>query len=533
MTLTKAVNRSVQKGASLMDDTTIKITKKRVLQVTSLVFWFAYTIAVLIDVDIAYNILSPLTALSCVLLIASSVSELGRYQGMAKFFMLGIGVWFIADVLLFICTYILPESEELFSVQDNLYLVPDYCFAMGLVVYVINEFTKTHSQRLLVSTFMLTAIGFMIGMKFIETNRGTGFDPETLSTMLYFFVVLFTLVIMLLIFVSSHIKAHTRAAYASAIALAVYNMLEIRYTYMMSIGDDPESIYIDILYLLSLVVYALSYSDPAIVNRQKSISKASFAFSIKPQVVWINAGMVLSFSIVLYLVNFFDINDIYMLLISTLGYIIMCKNIQTSELTDKLLEHERTENARLERLVNEKTAELIQINEHLKHISNTDALTGLNSRRYGLDHLHELAKDESTWPFAIYSLDLNHFKPINDNYGHDAGDKVLREVGARLATIPHKNLFAYRVGGDEFMIILDHITDLDSVKRVAELIGNSIDKPIKCGDKSFLISTSIGIAQFPKDADDIQHLVKYADEAMYSIKHTSEKSVYKLHNSEA
>ena len=502
----------------------------RILQVSSVLLWLLYTVAVLFDFAILYNILSPLTALSCVLLIHNNLPLIGRYKPIASFFMLGTFVWFIADILLFINIYFFPESEELYMVQDNLYLVPDYFFAMGLVAYVVFEFTKTHSQRILVSTFILTAIGFMVGMKFIETKRGNSFDPETLSTMLYFFIVLFTLIIMVLIFTTSRLRGHTPSAYASAIALSVYNLLEIRYTYMMSTGEDPESIYIDIIYLFTIVVYALSYSHKSIIERQKTVEHAEFIFRSHPYAVWANSFILIVTSIILYLVHFFDLDDVYMMILSILGYIIMCKNIQTSELTEKLLEHERDENLRLEKLVNEKTAELIQINEHLKMISNTDALTGLSNRRYGFDYLNRLVDSKDTQPFAVYSLDLNRFKPINDNFGHDAGDRVLMEVGARLSSIPQKNCLAFRMGGDEFMVVLSGIKDMSLVESVAEIICRSIDRPIVCGKDTFDISTSIGISVFPDDADNIIHLVKYADEAMYAVKHTGEKSVYKLHS---
>ena len=512
-----------------MDDAKKQITN-RILRASSVLLWLFYSIAVLFEADLLYNILSPLTALSCILLILNNLPYIGRYKATAKFFMLGTAVWLLADILLFINTYVFPESEELYTVQDNLYLVPDYFFAIGLVAYVMNEFNKNHSQRILVSTFMLTAVGFMVGMKFIVTSRGNGFDPDTLSTMLYFFVVLFTLVIMVLIFATSRLSSHTLAAYASAIALSVYNIFEIRYTYMMSVDKDPESVYIDIIYLLSLVVYALSYSDQSIIKRQQHVQHAEFIFRIKPYAVWINSLLVVVLSIVLYFVHFFEMNDIYMMIVSTLGYIIMCKNIQTSELTEKLLENEKNENARLEKLVNEKTAELIQINEHLQMISNTDALTGLSNRRYGFDYLNRLAVEKDSQPFAIYSLDLNRFKPVNDNFGHDAGDQVLREIGARLSSIPQKNCLAFRVGGDEFMLVLTRIQDKSIIEGVAQLICRSIDKPIKCGENSFDLSTSIGISVFPDDADDIVHLIKYADEAMYAVKHTSEKSVYLFHS---
>ena len=507
----------------------------KVLKISTLSLWLIYSVAVLLDADIVYNICSPLTSLSAILLIIFALPSIGRYKATAISYALGTFVWFIADILLFISTYIMPGDEILFTISDNLYLVPDYMFSAGLVFYIYYEFSKTQFQRVMANTFMITVFLYVLGQRFINFRPDSQdrLDPDTVSTLLYFFIVLFTLTVMLMVFLTTMFKQHTRAAYASAIALAVYNIFEIRYTYYMSIDKDPESVYIDIIYLLGIVVYAMSCSDKSIAER----SKERLLQNVKPRpmrmyVVYTNSLLVMATSIILYASNFLIITDLYVLLVATLAYIIMEKTMQANLLTEELLAAKEADNARLEKLVEEKTRELSEMNEYLEMISNTDALTGLYNRRYGFSLLDTLVDDQRRQPFALFSMDLNFFKPINDNYGHDKGDHVLRVVGKRLSHLSNDNYTAIRVGGDEFMLVLENADSTSIVESFAEKICKAIDDPIADKENTYQISTSIGIAVYPKDTAKIEELLQMADAAMYSIKHTKKESCYCFHKKE-
>ncbi len=155
------------------------------------------------------------------------------------------------------------------------------------------------------------------------------------------------------------------------------------------------------------------------------------------------------------------------------------------------------------------------------HHANYDMLTGLANRKHYEEYMKELL-DKKTF-FALLFIDLNKFKPINDTYGHDVGDKVLIEVAKRLnASIDDGDMVA-RLGGDEFVII---------TQRKRLFLGNFINKIEKSMIKTFkassnidiTISLSMGISIFPVDSTSETFLRKYADEAMYVAKKDPNKS---------
>lgn len=123
-------------------------------------------------------------------------------------------------------------------------------------------------------------------------------------------------------------------------------------------------------------------------------------------------------------------------------------------------------------------------------------------------------------------LDLDHFKSINDNYGHEAGDAVLSEVAHLLQHEIRDGDIASRYGGEEFVILLYNI-DLEHSLERAEMLRQSIDKlQVKYGAQQVAsISVSIGVACYPKDADTPEKLILAADKALYAAKHQGRNQV--------
>jgi diguanylate cyclase len=120
--------------------------------------------------------------------------------------------------------------------------------------------------------------------------------------------------------------------------------------------------------------------------------------------------------------------------------------------------------------------------------------------------------------FAVMFVDLDGFKNINDSYGHKLGDKVLEKVAHHLKNSVRKIDTVARIGGDEFALILNQITEENHIHIVAEKIKNAIKKPIVIEEKEFLLTSSIGISLFPKDGQDSETLIDTADKAMCKIK---------------
>lgn len=149
-----------------------------------------------------------------------------------------------------------------------------------------------------------------------------------------------------------------------------------------------------------------------------------------------------------------------------------------------------------------------------------DNLTGLNNRRLILDRLDQAMRESlrnGDFQGLLY-LDLDRFKEINDTYGHDAGDILLKEVARRLMNLVRAEDSVGRMGGDEFVVLLKRVESPEAAAHVASKILRRITQPIDIKVTRVTISTSIGIAMAPTDGHQPQVLLKHADMAMYQAK---------------
>ncbi len=203
------------------------------------------------------------------------------------------------------------------------------------------------------------------------------------------------------------------------------------------------------------------------------------------------------------------------------------------------LQHEVREAER--RLGSRSAAELVAVNEQLVisslrahsdvgaaerallvawRAAETDTLTGLPNRVRLLDRLATAvasARRRGT-RLALLFMDLDNFKQINDTHGHAAGDEMLRRAASRLVGAVRDSDTVSRHGGDEFLILLNEVSDAADAKRVAEKLLNAIDGPSPQGDPMPGLSGSVGISLYPDDGEDAFSLIARADTAMYFAK---------------
>jgi diguanylate cyclase (GGDEF)-like protein len=119
---------------------------------------------------------------------------------------------------------------------------------------------------------------------------------------------------------------------------------------------------------------------------------------------------------------------------------------------------------------------------------------------------------------AVMLLDLDYVKDINDMLGHSVGDKLLQAVGERLMSLLRKSDTVARMGGDEFMLVLPETARVEDAAKIASKILQAIRRPLALDDHEIHITTSIGIAMYPDDGEDIDSLMRGADIAMYRAK---------------
>lgn len=158
--------------------------------------------------------------------------------------------------------------------------------------------------------------------------------------------------------------------------------------------------------------------------------------------------------------------------------------------------------------------------ETLSRLAFYDSLTGLPNRNLFNDRLDRALAvgQRNRGTFALLYIDIDHFKQVNDAFGHEAGDELLREVAVRLAQSVRASDTVARWGGDEFVAILDGVVDQQLVARIASKLLTACGSPYAVRGRDCRITLSIGASLYPRDGHDAATLLERADRAMYEVK---------------
>lgn len=201
------------------------------------------------------------------------------------------------------------------------------------------------------------------------------------------------------------------------------------------------------------------------------------------------------------------------------------------ERSEKQIRHHHDQ---LEKLVEERTSKLREeimerkkAEKLLKEMATHDNLTGLPNRKlfqYKLKSSLELAKKNHLL-LGILFVDLDGFKKINDNFGHDSGDIVLKTIAERLLRSVRKSDMVSRFGGDEFIIIMEHLENTNTIVDTCKRIISEVARTIIIGNNEGNVTASIGVAVYPTDGDQMNKLMKKADDAMYRAKRSGKNRV--------
>ena len=177
-------------------------------------------------------------------------------------------------------------------------------------------------------------------------------------------------------------------------------------------------------------------------------------------------------------------------------------------LTDEITEHERTKAL-------------------LQHMAQQDPLTGLANRALFSDRLNQtlaLAQRNGTRCAQLY-IDLDHFKPVNDQFGHATGDVLLKDVASRMVACVRESDTVARIGGDEFVVLLRNIDNAEDALHVAEKIRAALASPFPIDGRDIRIGCCVGIAVYPEHGRTESELSARADAAMYAAKHDGGNTV--------
>jgi diguanylate cyclase (GGDEF)-like protein len=158
--------------------------------------------------------------------------------------------------------------------------------------------------------------------------------------------------------------------------------------------------------------------------------------------------------------------------------------------------------------------------DQLYYQATHDAMTGLANRALFYDQLRQclMISQRYAHQFAIINIDLDGLKPINDRYGHRAGDAVICEAAKRIDTMSRKSDITARMGGDEFAVLLSRVEGRAGANAHCQRLESQIDKPLDFENHQLPLRASVGYSVFPIDGDEIDSLIEKADQVMYEAK---------------
>ena len=162
---------------------------------------------------------------------------------------------------------------------------------------------------------------------------------------------------------------------------------------------------------------------------------------------------------------------------------------------------------------------LAEAKRMFSQMSLMDGLTGLGNKRSFDLSLEHLVQEGSS--FGLCYIDVNHFKAVNDRFGHNVGDALLKTVAKRIQE--NTSYPAYRIGGDEFVILVDEEVEEARYKQFKKNIDQAFAQRVRCLDKKMHITVSLGFARYPEDGQDVQQIISLADQRMYADKEIKHK----------
>lgn len=169
---------------------------------------------------------------------------------------------------------------------------------------------------------------------------------------------------------------------------------------------------------------------------------------------------------------------------------------------------------------------IVEQKEIIKFFANHDALTGLPTLKIALDRLDMSLKaaKRQEWKLAVLYIDLDGFKDINDTFGHDAGDVILKTTARKVINIVRESDTVCRIGGDEIMVIMNNINNVRSLEDKCQRLICDLANTVHYNGNELQVTASIGASVFPDHADTADTLRKKADETMYKVKRSGKNN---------
>jgi len=435
--------------------------------------------------------------------------------------------WAIADTIWFVMAEILHMNPLHCIPLSYLYAITNILLLAAGIYFFATHFRQWHLPQLIAdaSVSWLIVVLILTNNLLLHIDFGNWSIHEILTANIYIVTNTTAFVLILTLISSARVKKLSRCFNLILLGYIFFIFTDLSYVYTYALNTYQPNKFIDSLYALSMACFG--FSAMASLSPHEPVSAQ--ISTQKPQ----NLGTpnrLLWFFIVpllLFLFGYLDLLALIMCLIALIVYRLVSGYIQTSMKNELLLKDMKHLNEQLEEIVAKRTEALQTANVRLEEASYTDPLTQMRNRHAFTKHIETLVEQQSV--FSVFYMDFDHFKVINDLHGHAMGDQVLRQISQRFFTLQHHNNWFFRLGGDEFSMLLVHQSD-NATEAAAENMQMCLELHrlanlrMEIDGYVFQINISIGTSTYPFDTTNSDTLIRNADLAMYHAKKSAMKS---------
>ncbi|MBP1758530.1 MAG: putative Signal transduction protein containing diguanylate cyclase/phosphodiesterase domain [Firmicutes bacterium] len=498
---------------------------KKLILAAMLVMFTLYLVCIMLNNKLWGNILAPVVAFLSSFVIIAARKQVGDRRLYVMLLFLGTAIWGLADLLWLIFENMLSVDPRNIIGILLLYMIPTVFFAFILTNYIFNRLKQWNFKQLLIDCFTFTSLATVVLWGLVFSKAKIELNMNCVLVTVIIFLDVYILISIGLICFSRGFQNINRSSCLVLTGIFIYTVADYSCAYQSLVNAYEPNGIIDAGYMLCHVLVALGVfleiSHPTVITHESSFQLAENLRKPRKSVLLLMLG-----SYILYLMDNLNLNALLVSIAICILYWIFTISVRSTMLDRIRLKTERDMNEHLERLIAVRTEELNTAYRNLEEISNRDALTGLFNRRYLIHCLDSLIASKETCKFALLYIDANRFKFINDSYGHEMGDKTLHALGGRFLERNLSNCTVFRIGGDEFAVIIEYCHGRAEVEVIAKEILSMIQVPILITTHVFTLTASIGIALYPENALDRDTLMRYADIAMYEVKISNHKNGY-------
>lgn len=475
-----------------------------------------YLMAIVLDVGILPDILTVLVMAGVSHILYECRKSMHRGRRIWGFIVAAAVTWTLADLLWLMYTLFAMDPEES-TLITYLYIVPNLFIVIGSSDLFLRNLKRWNKFQLSLDALAV----IVLSMVFFFNVFGDAFEQadftvvDTINTTVTFVTDVAILTLIAIAFISVRSSKILPAMRLLSIGCIIYAVTDLSYVYGVFTDTYVPNGLVDFNYILAFFIFVLS------ANFQVK-SGSDYHWSVigaSPGNMGRSRKSLLFFAvpIILYALNIVGVFEALLIVVGQLVYELVSSYIQMGMKNEYLYKKEQHMKEELALQVEERTRELLRVNEELETLTKKDTLTGLFNRRHFINEL-EKRIERGEGQFAILYMDLDRFKIVNDTHGHSLGDEVLISIAERFIVWKTEGMIVSRIGGDEFVILLEKFSGNNELEDLCKQIHELMKEPIRVEPYMFSLDISIGIARYPHDSVDRDELLKFADLAMYHAK---------------